>query len=123
MPLACTLGILVPSRSGGWHRYSAAGVNCARRGRGRSQAGPLGATCQALHPDPAAKEAAWTAALNGEQPRRITQAHARGIWVRGQEGILAPYWDRCDPLRMALLEQQAIPRQILAARSKGHGPG
>jgi aminopeptidase N len=125
------------------------------------------ATCHALRPDPAAKEAAWTAALADEQPRRMALAHARGIWAPGQERILAPYRDRyftealpavsgrevsvagrlarllypatladsatiaatdaalgrgglSDPLRMALLEQQAILRQILAARSKSH---
>jgi aminopeptidase N len=125
------------------------------------------ATCHALRPDPAAKEAAWMAALADGQPRRMALAHARGIWAPGQEHILAPYRDRyftealpavsgreisvagrlarllypatladsatiaatdaalgrgglSDPLRMALLEQQAILRQILAARAKGH---
>jgi aminopeptidase N len=123
------------------------------------------ATCRALRPDPAAKEAAWTAALADEQPRRMALAHARGFWAPGQEHILVPYRDRyftealpavsgrevsvagrlarllyptaladsatiaatdvaldrgglSDPLRMALLEQQAILRQILAARSE-----
>ena len=52
------------------------------------------ATCRALRPDPAAKEAAWTAALAGGLPPRMAQAHARGIWVPGQERILAPYRDR-----------------------------
>jgi aminopeptidase N len=122
------------------------------------------ATCHALRPDPAAKEAAWTAALADDQPGRMALARARGIWAPGQEHILAPYRDRyfsealpavsgrevsvagrlarllypatladsatiaatdtalghgglSDPLRLALLEQQAILRQILAARS------
>jgi len=122
------------------------------------------ATCHALRPDPATKEAAWTAALADQQPRRMALAYARGIWAPGQEYILAPYRDRyfsealpavigrevsvagrlarllypatladcatitatdaalgrgglSDPLRLALLEQQAILRQILAARS------
>lgn len=52
------------------------------------------ATCRALRPDPAAKEAAWAAALARGQSRRMALAHARGIWVPGQEGILAPYRDR-----------------------------
>jgi aminopeptidase N len=125
------------------------------------------ATCHALRPDPAAKEAAWTAALADSQPRRMALAHARGIWAPGQEHLLASYRDRyftealpavgrrevsmagplarllypatladpatiaatdaalarymiSEPLRMALLEEQAILRQILAARSKSH---
>jgi aminopeptidase N len=52
------------------------------------------ATCRALRPDPAAKEAAWTAALAGGLPPRMAQAHARGIWAPGQERVLAPYRDR-----------------------------
>jgi aminopeptidase N len=52
------------------------------------------ATCHALRPDPAAKDAAWAAALAGDRSRRMTLAHARGIWVPGQERILAPYRDR-----------------------------
>jgi aminopeptidase N len=52
------------------------------------------ATCRALRPDPAAKEAAWTAALAGGQAPRMAQAHAQGIWAPGQEGILAPWRDR-----------------------------
>jgi aminopeptidase N len=54
----------------------------------------LRATCRALRPDPAAKEAAWTAALAGGQSRRVALAHARGISAPGQEPILAPYRDR-----------------------------
>jgi aminopeptidase N len=52
------------------------------------------ATCRALRPDPAAKEAAWTAALDRDQSRRMALAHARGIWAPGQEHILEPYRDR-----------------------------
>ncbi len=52
------------------------------------------ATCRALRPDPAAKDAAWAAALAGGQSRRMALAHARGIWAPGQEHILAPYRDR-----------------------------
>jgi aminopeptidase N len=52
------------------------------------------ATCRALRPDPAAKEAAWTAALADGQSPRMAQAHARGIWAPGHERILAPYRDR-----------------------------
>jgi aminopeptidase N len=52
------------------------------------------ATCRALRPDPAAKEAAWAAALAGRQSRRMAHAHARGIWAVGQEDLLGPYRDR-----------------------------
>jgi len=52
------------------------------------------ATCRALRPDPAAKDAAWAAALAGDQSRPMALAHARGIWAPGQERILAPYRDR-----------------------------
>jgi len=52
------------------------------------------ATCRALRPDPAAKEAAWAAALTPGQSGRMALAHARGVWVPGQEAILAPYRDR-----------------------------
>jgi aminopeptidase N len=55
---------------------------------------PLAATCRALRPDPAAKEAAWAAALADGQPRRMALAHARGIWAPGQERVLAPYRHR-----------------------------
>ena len=52
------------------------------------------ATCRALRPDPAAKEAAWAAALASGQSRRMARAHARGIWAPGQEDLMAPYRER-----------------------------
>jgi aminopeptidase N len=52
------------------------------------------ATCRALRPDPAAKESAWKAALAEGQSRRMALAHARGIWVAGQDEFLAPYRKR-----------------------------
>jgi len=52
------------------------------------------ATCRSLRPDPASKEAAWAAALDRSQSRRMALAHARGIWAPGQERILEPYRDR-----------------------------
>lgn len=52
------------------------------------------ATCRALRPHRAAKEAAWTAALANGQPQHMARAHAQGVWVPGQGGILAPYRDR-----------------------------
>lgn len=50
-----------------------------------------GATCSALRPRAAAKEAAWVSALAEGQPMRLARAHARGVWVPGQEELLAPY--------------------------------
>jgi len=48
----------------------------------------------ALRPDPAAKEAAWAAALSSTEPARIAQASAAGFWVPGQEELMAGYRDR-----------------------------
>jgi aminopeptidase N len=52
------------------------------------------ATSLAMQPDPAAKEAAWAAALSSREPARIAQACAAGIWVPGQEELMAGYRDR-----------------------------
>ena len=52
------------------------------------------ATCLAMRPDPAAKEAAWATALSSGEPARIAQACAAGLWVPGQEGLMAGYRDR-----------------------------
>jgi aminopeptidase N len=54
----------------------------------------LRATCRARRPDPQAKDAAWTAALDRGQSPPMACAHASGIWVPGQEDILARYCDR-----------------------------
>jgi aminopeptidase N len=50
------------------------------------------ATCAALRPDRAAKEAAWAAALT--QAPTLALAHAGGFWAAGQEELLAPYRER-----------------------------
>jgi aminopeptidase N len=52
------------------------------------------ATCLARQPDLAAKEAAWAVALSSGEPVRIAQACAAGIWVPGQEELMASYRDR-----------------------------
>jgi aminopeptidase N len=52
------------------------------------------ATCLAMQPDLAAKEAAWTVALFSGEPARIAQASAADIWVPGQEELMAGYRDR-----------------------------
>ncbi len=52
------------------------------------------ATCLAMRPDPAAKEAAWTRVLSGEASGRLAEAAARGLWVAGQEQLMAGYRSR-----------------------------
>jgi aminopeptidase N len=52
------------------------------------------ASCRAMRPDPAAKEAAWTAALGADTDWQLARAHARGVWVPGQEDLMAGYRDR-----------------------------
>jgi aminopeptidase N len=55
---------------------------------------PLRTTCEAARPDPAAKEAAWTAALDERAPQWLARAHAEGIWIPGQESVLERYRER-----------------------------
>jgi aminopeptidase N len=64
------------------------------------------ATCRSLRPDPAAKEAAWAAALADGQSPRLAQAHARGIWAPGQERVLAPYRDRYFAEALPAIDRQ-----------------
>ena len=52
------------------------------------------ATCLAMRPDLAAKEAAWAVPLSSGEPARIALACAAGIWVPGQEELMAGYRDR-----------------------------
>ncbi|HEV8065952.1 MAG TPA: ERAP1-like C-terminal domain-containing protein, partial [Acidimicrobiales bacterium] len=49
------------------------------------------ATCRAMRPDEAAKQAAWTAALSEQQSPRMAIAHAQGVWVPGQEELMEPW--------------------------------
>ncbi|TVZ05524.1 hypothetical protein EAS64_13405 [Trebonia kvetii] len=52
------------------------------------------ATCLAMRPELTAKEAAWAVSLSRSEPARIAQASAAGIWVPGQEELMAGYRDR-----------------------------
>jgi aminopeptidase N len=52
------------------------------------------ATCLAMRPDLAAKQAAWALALSPGAAARIAQACAAGVWVPGQEELMAGYRDR-----------------------------
>ena len=47
-----------------------------------------------MQPDLAAKEAAWAVPLSSGEPARIALACAAGIWVPGQEELMAGYRDR-----------------------------
>lgn len=52
------------------------------------------ATCLAMRPDPAAKEEAWTAVISGATTGRLAEASALGLWVAGQEQLMAGYRSR-----------------------------
>ena len=81
---------------------------------------PLRASCEAARPDPAAKETAWIAALSEQTPQRLARAHAKGIWVPGQEPLLTSYRGRYFSAALpALSERDArgdrSARQLAAA--------
>jgi aminopeptidase N len=52
------------------------------------------ATWRAMRPDRQAKQTAWGAALAAGQSPRLARAHAEGIWVAGQEGLMGEFRDR-----------------------------
>ena len=52
------------------------------------------ATCRAMRPEAAAKEAAWTAALSESVEWPMALASARGVWVPGQESLMGGYAER-----------------------------
>jgi aminopeptidase N len=52
------------------------------------------ATYLAMRPDLTAKEAAWAVPLSSDEPARTALAYAAGIWVPGQEELMAGYRDR-----------------------------
>jgi aminopeptidase N len=52
------------------------------------------ATCLAMRPDPAAKKQAWTAVISGAVTGRLAEATAQGLWVAGQEELMADYRSR-----------------------------
>lgn len=54
----------------------------------------LESTWRAMRPDPKAKQTAWAAALAPGQSPRFARAHAEGIWVAGQEHLMAEFRDR-----------------------------
>lgn len=83
------------------------------------------AACRAMRPDHAAKEAAWSLALADGQDRRMAEAHARGLWVPGQEDIMVGYRDRYfaealpaladrEPWTMRSLARQLYPATLIS---------
>ncbi|MGH3187408.1 MAG: hypothetical protein ACRDPY_25060 [Streptosporangiaceae bacterium] len=52
------------------------------------------ATCRAMRPEAAAKEAAWIAALSDSVEWPMALASARGVWVPGQEPLMGGYVER-----------------------------
>ena len=48
----------------------------------------------AMRPTAEAKRAAWAAALSPRTPSRIAEGYATGLWVPGQEELMASYRDR-----------------------------
>jgi hypothetical protein len=47
-----------------------------------------------MRPDPRAKEEAWTSVLAGTVTGRLAEATVQGMWVAGQEQLMAGYRSR-----------------------------
>jgi aminopeptidase N len=77
---------------------------------------PLRTTCEGARPDPAAKEAAWTAALDERAPQWLARAHAEGIWIAGQESVLERYRERYFGEALPALSARDARGERLAAR-------
>jgi aminopeptidase N len=52
------------------------------------------ATCLAMRPDPHDREEAWRAVISGTVTGRLAEATAQGVWVAGQEQLMAGYRSR-----------------------------
>ena len=52
------------------------------------------AICLAMRPDPETKEQAWTSVISGTVTGRLAEATAQGVWVAGQEQLMAGYRSR-----------------------------
>ena len=70
------------------------------------------ATCRAMRPDLAAKDAAWRAALDPATGWQLAAAHAAGIWVPGQEELLAGYRDRYFGAALTSLATADMPSRL-----------
>jgi aminopeptidase N len=77
---------------------------------------PLRAAAEAARPDAAAKEAAWTAALDPGTSPRIARAYAEGFWIPGQDSVLAGYRARYFAEALPLLAERDGRGEKLARR-------
>ena len=77
---------------------------------------PLRVSAEAARPDPAAKEAAWTGALDERAPQWLARAHAEGLWVPGQDSVLAVYRDRYFAEALPALSARDARGERLARR-------
>jgi aminopeptidase N len=73
--------------------------------------------CRALRPDAAAKAAAWEIALDDGQDRRVADAAAGGIWVPGQEAVLAGFRDRFFAEAVPVLDARDVRAMRRLARA------
>lgn len=73
------------------------------------------ATGRAMRPDPAAKDAAWRAALDPATGWQLAEAHARGIWVPGQEDLMTGYRDRYFGEALAVLARDGLSQRVRRA--------
>ena len=77
---------------------------------------PLRITCEAAQPDPAAKEAAWLAALDERAPQWLARANAEGIWIAGQESLLTRFRERYFTEALPALSARDAQGERLARR-------
>ena len=77
---------------------------------------PLRTTCEAARPDPAAKQAAWAAALDERTPQWLARAQAEGIWMAGQESLLTRYRERYFTEALPALSARDARGERLARR-------
>jgi aminopeptidase N len=73
-------------------------------------------TARAARPDSAAKAQAWDLALGGRD-RKTTEAAASGMWVPGQEALLAGYRDRYFAEALPALDQRELRSMRRLARA------
>ena len=69
------------------------------------------ATCLAMRPDRAAKEAAWAVAISPGEPARLALAYAADVWVPGQEELMTDYRDRYFTEALPALAPENCPGQ------------
>jgi hypothetical protein len=92
------------------------------------------ATCLAMRPDPHDREEAWRAVISGTVTGRLAEATAQGVWVAGQEQLMAGYRSRYfgeapararrdEQLGAATARTAAVPLDAVRCRHRGSSPG